>query len=226
MELAPNHSSRTVLDKRVQTPSSLVEGWFIRETVSIIHCPSERYRTTRPFRPPRRWQQCDRKKGGEGLGYSGHKHQKGLKELVIVDNNGFVIAPLVIAPVNRHDAVLLPESVRLFRGFADRTGIPIHGSKITFDSGFDGQENKQVIKKAGLVPVIRPNRRNTKTPIAIARLYRWFDRLTYKLRFCVERCFAWQDVYRRLVICYERLAATRRGFRCLAYAMINYRNSV
>ncbi|HME20370.1 MAG TPA: hypothetical protein VKI44_03260 [Acetobacteraceae bacterium] len=30
------------------------------------------------------------KKGGDGIGYSGHKHQKGEKVLAIVENNGFV----------------------------------------------------------------------------------------------------------------------------------------
>ena len=31
------------------------------------------------------------KKGGDGIGYSGHKHQKGEKVLAIVDNTGFVV---------------------------------------------------------------------------------------------------------------------------------------
>lgn len=34
------------------------------------------------------------KKGGDGIGYSGHKHQTGEKVLAIVDNNGFVLTPL------------------------------------------------------------------------------------------------------------------------------------
>ena len=38
------------------------------------------------------------KKGGDGIGYSGHKHQKGEKVLAIVENNGFVLAPLPVAP--------------------------------------------------------------------------------------------------------------------------------
>jgi transposase len=37
------------------------------------------------------------KKGGDGIGYSGHKHQKGEKVLAIVDNDGFVLAPLPVA---------------------------------------------------------------------------------------------------------------------------------
>ncbi|MGD0108091.1 MAG: hypothetical protein ABSC06_29270, partial [Rhodopila sp.] len=39
------------------------------------------------------------KKGGDGIGYSGHKHQRGEKIIAIVDNNGFVLAPLPVAPV-------------------------------------------------------------------------------------------------------------------------------
>src|SRR6266581_1173938 len=40
------------------------------------------------------------KKGGDGIGYSGHKHQQGEKVLAIIDNNGYVLAPLPVAPVN------------------------------------------------------------------------------------------------------------------------------
>ena len=43
------------------------------------------------------------KKGGDGIGYSGHKHQRGEKIIAIVDNNGFVLAPLPVAPVNETD---------------------------------------------------------------------------------------------------------------------------
>jgi hypothetical protein len=32
------------------------------------------------------------KKGGDGIGYSGHKHQKGEKVIAIIDNNGYVLA--------------------------------------------------------------------------------------------------------------------------------------
>ena len=40
------------------------------------------------------------KKGGDGIGYSGHKHQKGEKVIAIIENNGYVLAPLPVAPVN------------------------------------------------------------------------------------------------------------------------------
>jgi len=47
------------------------------------------------------------KKGGDGIGYSGHKHQKGEKVIAIIDNNGYVLAPFPVAPVNEADTVLL-----------------------------------------------------------------------------------------------------------------------
>lgn len=146
--------------------------------------------------------------------------------MAIVENHGYVIAPLVFAPVNKHDTLLVPESLTLFRAFADDLGLAIDRIKITFDAGFDGDTNKRLVRDINLIPVIHPNRRNTKGSIAIARMYRWFDRVTYEKRFCVERCFAWADVYRKIATCYERLTATRRGLRYLTYALINLRNSL
>src|SRR5208337_4550227 len=61
------------------------------------------------------------KKGGDGIGYSGHKHQKGEKVLAIVENNGFVLAPLPVAPVNEADTVLLPDGLNALKRVARLT---------------------------------------------------------------------------------------------------------
>src|SRR4051812_49957675 len=68
------------------------------------------------------------KKGGDGIGYSGHKHQKGEKVLAIVDNNGFVLAPLPVAPVNEADTVLLPDGLNALKRVARLTDLKIAGS--------------------------------------------------------------------------------------------------
>ena len=91
------------------------------------------------------------------------------------------------------------------------------------DTGFDSKKNKDLIKEHKLIPVIKPNRRNTKDVIAIALMYLYFDEELYKERYKVERTFGWQDTYRRLAISYDILEETRLGFRHLAYAMINFR---
>ena len=80
-------------------------------------------------------------------------------------------------------------------------------------------------KAHDMQPVISPNRRNAKTPIAIARMFRWFDRRLYRLRYKVERTFGWQDTFRKLVISYDRLPEIRKGCRLLAYSMINFRTT-
>ncbi len=126
-------------------------------------------------------------------------------------------------PVNEHDSTLLPESLSRLTELAERTGLTLKGSALTLDSGFDSQENKRLIRQAGLKPVIYPNRRNTKEPMAIARLFRWFNRALYRERYKVERTFAWQDTYRKLALSYDRLPETRMGFRYLAYALVNFR---
>ena len=97
------------------------------------------------------------------------------------------------------------------------------GSALTLDSGFDSNDNKIRIRSQKLTPVICPNRRNTKNPIKLAQKFRWFKKKIYKERYKVERTFAWQDTYRRIVVSYDRLKKTRTGFRNLAYAMINFR---
>ena len=73
--------------------------------------------------------------------------------------------------------------------------------------------------------VISPNRRNAKTPIAIARMFRWFHRSLYRLRYKVERTFGWQDTFRTLVISDDRLPEIRKGCRLFAYSMINFRTT-
>jgi len=125
--------------------------------------------------------------------------------------------------VNQQDIVILPESLSKLVSFANSIGLNLQGSAFTLDTGFDSKRNKDLIKEQELVPVINPNRRNTKEPIAIARMYRWFNKEIYKERYKVERTFGWQDTYRRLAISYDILEETRLGFRHLAYAMINFR---
>ena len=66
------------------------------------------------------------KKGGDGIGYSGHKHQKGEKIIAIVDNNGFVLAPLPVAPVNETDTVLL--QMNALKRVARLTDLDIEGA--------------------------------------------------------------------------------------------------
>jgi len=107
---------------------------------------------------------------------------------------------------------------------ADLLDLDVKGSYITLDPGFDSIRNKWLIDFHGLVAVIKPNRRNTLPSLLNAKLDRFEEvKHIYKERYTIERTFAWQDSYRKLVIRYEKLQCTFLGFRYLAYSMINLR---
>ena len=63
------------------------------------------------------------KKGGDGIGYSGHKHQKGEKVIAIIDNHGYCVGSAPVAPVNEADTVLLPEGLKALKRVARLTGL-------------------------------------------------------------------------------------------------------
>lgn len=128
-----------------------------------------------------------------------------------------------IRPVNIPDATSLVEGYADFVAAMEKFGIDLTGTKITFDPGFDSKEIKGMIKESGVTPVICPNRRNIKEPVAVARLYRWFDRTTYQTRIVIERVFAWEDVYRKIALSHDRLPEIRMGCRYVAASMINFR---
>ena len=145
--------------------------------------------------------------------------------MIITDNQGFIIGPITIKPVNQHGTKILPETFTDLIAFANRIGMDLSASALTLDSCFDSKENHKIIKQHGLLPVIYPNRRNAKEPIVIARPFRWFNKKMDKDRYKVERTFGWQGTYRKLALSYDKLKETRLGFRNLAYSMINFRGT-
>ena len=143
------------------------------------------------------------KKGGDGIGYSGHKHQRGEKVIAIIDNHGYVLSPLPIAPVNRADTVLLPEGLEALKRVVKLTGLSIQDSYINLDGGFDSKSNRKVIFNAGMIPNIKENPRNRKTTKRGRK--RLFDQAIHMLWDQVERMFAWEDKFKRLLLRFEHI---------------------
>ena len=161
------------------------------------------------------------KKGGDGLGYSGHKHQKGEKVIAIIDNNGYVLAPLPVAPVNEADTVLLPEGLKALKRVAKLTGLALKGAYLNLDGGFDSKSNRKAIFNAGMIPNIKENPRHRKTPKRGRR--RWFNTAIHALRERVERTFAWEDKCKRLLLRFEHIQQRHYGMKLMAYTLINLR---
>ena len=161
------------------------------------------------------------KKGGDGIGYSGHKHQKGEKVIAIIDNNGYVLAPLPVAPVNEADTVLLPEGLQALKRVARLTGLGLTGAYLNLDGGFDSRHNRKAIFNAGLIPNIKENPRNRKTTKRGRK--RLFNDAMHALRDRVERTFAWEDKFKRLLLRFEHIQQRHYGMKLMAYILINVR---
>jgi hypothetical protein len=160
-------------------------------------------------------------KGGDGLGYSGHKHQKGDKVIAIIDNNGYVWAPLPVAPVNEADTVLFPEGLKALKRVAKLTGLGLKGASLNLDGGFDSKSNRKAIFKAGMMPHIKENSRNRQTPKRGRK--RLFNAAIHALRERVEQTFAWEDKCKRLLLRFEYIQQRHYGMKLMAYTLINLR---
>src|SRR2546428_9188379 len=109
----------------------------------------------RPQRTPWRRHQHRGQKRGDGIGYSGHKHQKGEKVIAIIDNHGYVLAPVPVAPVNETDMGLLPEGLKALKQVAKEVGLDLRGASLNLDGGFDSAHNRKCIFNAGMIPTIK-----------------------------------------------------------------------
>jgi hypothetical protein len=142
--------------------------------------------------------------------------------LALSDNHGYVVSPLTVAPVNTADMVLLPQGLNALKRVARHVGLPITGAVLNLDAGFDSKANRKAVFNAGLTPNMKENPRNRQTPKRGRK--RWFDAELYKRRFIVERTFAWEDKFKRLLLRFETTQKHHLGFKLLAFTLINLRN--
>ena len=63
------------------------------------------------------------KKGVMGLATRGTNTRQGEKVIAMTDNNGYVLAPLPVAPVNEPDMILLPKGLKALKQVAKEVGL-------------------------------------------------------------------------------------------------------
>ena len=85
------------------------------------------------------------KKGGDNIGFSGHKKVKGDKIVAFCDRNCNVIAPFVSAPGNRNESPLLREALPLVTHIAYAVGIDLQGTIVSLDGVYDCRTNRKAI---------------------------------------------------------------------------------
>jgi transposase len=139
----------------------------------------------------------------------------------MTDNNGYVLSPLPVAPVNETDMILLPEGLKALKRVAKTVGLTLTGAYLNLDAGFDSTHNRKCMFNAGVIPNIKENPRNRKrTKRGRKRL---FNEAIHALRTRVDRTFAWEDTFKRLLLRFEHMRQRHFGMILMAYTLINVR---
>jgi len=163
------------------------------------------------------------KKGGDNLGFSGHKHFKGDKVVAFCDRHCNVLAPFISAPGNHHESPLLQKALPQVTRIAQKVGLNLKNTIVSLDAAYDSRANRKAIFNRGMVPNIPENPRGRPTPQRGRQAL--FEPALYQERFfTIERVFAWEDKFRRLLLRFERISELHYALKSLAYTMINLRH--
>ena len=147
---------------------------------------------------------------------------KGDKIVAFCDRNCNIIAPFVTAAGNRNESPLFREAFGPLKTIAKITGFNITESIMSLDGVYDCKANRKMIFNHGMIPNINENDRNRKkTKRGNKRL---FDEAIFKERLStIERTFAWEDKFKRLIVRYERISKLHYALKTLAFSLINLR---
>jgi transposase len=126
-----------------------------------------------------------------------------------------------VAPVNETDMVLLPEGLQALKRVAKTVGLTLTGAYLNLDAGFDSTHNRQGMFNAGMIPNIKENPRNRKRTKRGRKP--WFNEVIHAFRTRVDRTFAWEDKFKRLLLRFEHIQRRHVDMKLLAYTLINVR---
>jgi transposase len=160
------------------------------------------------------------KKGGRCVGIT--KVGKGTKREIIVDRHGTPIA-FVLESANVHEIKLAERVLQrvAVRG-RGRGRCRKNPKRILADRAYDSAAFRRSLKKRHMVPVI-PKRIYKGPRGGCPRFRKHSGPHGYKLRFIVERTFAWLGNERRILVRYDRSIDAYEGFFTLACIKIALR---
>jgi transposase len=156
------------------------------------------------------------KNGGEKVGLT--KKGKGTKWMLVIDGTGmplgFHLDSAQVAEVRLAERTL--DSVAVARPRGRPRQRP---DKLVADRGYDSSRSRHTLRRRGIRMCIPPKRRPKTWKAKRGRpvLARKED---YRLRYKVERSFAWLGNFRRLLIRWERLFAVYQGLFVVALMLL------
>ena len=126
------------------------------------------------------------KKGGDNIGFNGHKKIKGDKVVAFCDRNCNVIAPFISAPGNLNESPLRRDALPKVTRIAGSIGLDLRGTIVSLDGVYDCSRNRRrfliavwcrtstPIRETGNPPNVAANHfsmrrssRNGSTPLSV-----------------------------------------------------------
>jgi hypothetical protein len=143
------------------------------------------------------------KKSAESAACQHRKKGRTSNILILTDGRGILIANGGILEGNHNDLYnIVPQYAAMVKQ-VNLVGISIENSIQNADKGFDSKALRRAIQIRKMIANIKENPRRRKTKKRGRK--RTFNEVVYQTRFVNERCFAWLDSFRTLLIRFDRL---------------------
>jgi hypothetical protein len=109
------------------------------------------------------------------------------------------------------------------KGVAGLIGLDLKESIMSLDGVYNSRKNRKAIFNLGMTPNIPENKRNRKKSKRGRK--QTFCQKIFKERFrTIERIFAWEDKFKRLLLRFEFHSINHYAMKTIAYSMINLRS--
>jgi transposase len=141
------------------------------------------------------------------------------EKLVTASKPDYNVIPVQLS-AEEFEKFILPH-LSLPKRITREVGLNLTGAVLNLDAGFDSKANRKCVFNARMRPNIKENQRNRKKPKRGRK--RFFDEVLYKLRFTIERTFAWEDKFKRLLLRFETKQIRHLSFKFIAFTLINLR---
>ncbi len=139
------------------------------------------------------------------------------------DRNCNIIAPFVAASGNRNETILLAPAISHLKTITKLIGLDLKGSTMSLDGVYNSRKNRKAIFNLGMIPNIPENKRNHKK-LKRGRKQTFYQKI-FKERFrTIERIFAWEDKFKRLLLRFEFHSINHYAMKTIAYSIINLRH--
>ena len=128
-----------------------------------------------------------------------------------------------MAPGIRNETVLLIPEIKKLVNIAKKVGIKLLGSIMSLDGVYNSRKNRKAIFNLAMTPNIPENKGNRKKTKR-GRKQKYKAEIFAERFRTIERVFAWEDKFKRLLLRFEIHSINHYAMKTIAYGMINLRH--